>query len=569
MPKPNRPVTRALTIAACAGAASLADSTSGQADILPVVLSGSQVPVLEPGAVYSDFISVKTNRWGDLALCARFAGTGVDTANDVGIVSLPITGAPSLVAREGSTIAGLPVGALLGAVNYHIQLHDSRDITFRGSISGPGFNPASDFGVYSTLPQSPLGTFGYETGPTPDMPGTTLRYLDIPATNAGDTYLVNARVEGPMVDPDLDTVVYRVEPGNAPAQLVASGLAPDPQNPDAVIESVDEARLDIQGNAWMLVTLTGPDVDSSNDEALIVTTPAGTTKVIARKGGEVIGFPVEAYYNNINTSYDLDDQGNVYFNSSLTRPGSAGSFYTIFRADTTGNPVAIVSSNQQAPGLPTGVTYFQPIALDTHVSPDGRLAFESSLSGSPASANAALFIDLGEGPASVARKGDPAPGPHHPASYADFNTIRTNRTGGAAFRATLNTIGDALLGVTPDAQVVYIVGVTDTIDVDPSPTIEDLRTVADVVELGSIELQDSGLLYFRLAFTDGTSGIFGTQLHETCAADVNMDGMLTPADFSAWLAAFNASAPECDQNADGACTPADFTAWIANYNMGC
>lgn len=54
-----------------------------------------------------------------------------------------------------------------------------------------------------------------------------------------------------------------------------------------------------------------------------------------------------------------------------------------------------------------------------------------------------------------------------------------------------------------------------------------------------------------------------------CLPDVNGDGMVTPADFSAWVAAFNAMAPECDQNGDGSCTPADFSAWVANYNAGC
>ena len=55
----------------------------------------------------------------------------------------------------------------------------------------------------------------------------------------------------------------------------------------------------------------------------------------------------------------------------------------------------------------------------------------------------------------------------------------------------------------------------------------------------------------------------------TCPADTNHDGVVTPADFSAWVAAFNAMAPECDQNNDGMCTPADFSAWVANYNAGC
>ena len=54
-----------------------------------------------------------------------------------------------------------------------------------------------------------------------------------------------------------------------------------------------------------------------------------------------------------------------------------------------------------------------------------------------------------------------------------------------------------------------------------------------------------------------------------CLPDVNNDGAVNSADFSAWIAAFNSNAFECDQNGDGACTPADFSAWIANFNAGC
>ena len=54
-----------------------------------------------------------------------------------------------------------------------------------------------------------------------------------------------------------------------------------------------------------------------------------------------------------------------------------------------------------------------------------------------------------------------------------------------------------------------------------------------------------------------------------CPADVNGDGLATPADFNAWIIAFNNNAPECDQNDDELCTPADFNAWILNFNAGC
>ncbi|MEO0629465.1 MAG: cytochrome c peroxidase [Planctomycetota bacterium] len=56
---------------------------------------------------------------------------------------------------------------------------------------------------------------------------------------------------------------------------------------------------------------------------------------------------------------------------------------------------------------------------------------------------------------------------------------------------------------------------------------------------------------------------------ESCPADTNGDGAVSPADFNAWVQAFNAQSPACDQNGDGLCNPADFNSWVANYNAGC
>ncbi len=51
-------------------------------------------------------------------------------------------------------------------------------------------------------------------------------------------------------------------------------------------------------------------------------------------------------------------------------------------------------------------------------------------------------------------------------------------------------------------------------------------------------------------------------------ADQNGDGMVTPADFSAWIANYNLGSLIADVNQDGFVTPADFSAWIAAFNMG-
>ena len=86
--------------------------------------------------------------------------------------------------------------------------------------------------------------------------------------------------------------------------------------------------------------------------------------------------------------------------------------------------------------------------------------------------------------------------------------------------------------------------------------------------LRPVHMLDSDTL---VAFGD-TNGMYLLDVSDRChpcPADTNSDGILSPADFTAWVAAFNAQGAGCDQNADGLCTPADFTAWVANFNVGC
>ena len=61
---------------------------------------------------------------------------------------------------------------------------------------------------------------------------------------------------------------------------------------------------------------------------------------------------------------------------------------------------------------------------------------------------------------------------------------------------------------------------------------------------------------------------------EHCPADVNQDWLVTPTDFTVWIAAYTAGLDDpldlrADVNGDEVVTPTDFTAWIAHYNDGC
>ncbi|MEO1585227.1 MAG: GC-type dockerin domain-anchored protein, partial [Planctomycetota bacterium] len=136
----------------------------------------------------------------------------------------------------------------------------------------------------------------------------------------------------------------------------------------------------------------------------------------------------------------------------------------------------------------------------------------------------------------------------------------------------------------------------DIIDIDSSPTSVDCAIIAgiqyiadfdgvDSIALGGATsiprlrhgLSDNGTIAVLASLdTDGD----GSSDHESilvsqrivsgpCLADVNGDGVVTPADFTAWIQAFNAMSAACDQNGDGLCTPQDFTSFILNYNAGC
>ena len=88
----------------------------------------------------------------------------------------------------------------------------------------------------------------------------------------------------------------------------------------------------------------------------------------------------------------------------------------------------------------------------------------------------------------------------------------------------------------------------------------------DAVGIGDVS--GDGLIDFLVAAGGGNAGYI-VRGELICPADINLDGMATPADFSAWVAAFNAGDHKADQNRDEMITPADFSAWVANYNSGC
>ncbi|MFI4892937.1 MAG: GC-type dockerin domain-anchored protein, partial [Phycisphaerales bacterium JB058] len=107
------------------------------------------------------------------------------------------------------------------------------------------------------------------------------------------------------------------------------------------------------------------------------------------------------------------------------------------------------------------------------------------------------------------------------------------------------------------------------LDVSSVPGSPDIRTVDGKSFRLAGSANDADQVAVLAYFTDGSSAVVLVSYADACLADVNGDGAVSPADFSAWVAAYNAQAPGCDQNGDEQCTAADFSAWVTNYNSGC
>lgn len=88
----------------------------------------------------------------------------------------------------------------------------------------------------------------------------------------------------------------------------------------------------------------------------------------------------------------------------------------------------------------------------------------------------------------------------------------------------------------------------------------------DAVGIGDVN--NDQLIDFLVA-AGGGNRAFIVRGELICTADVNLNGVAEPSDFSAWIDAFNTGNRRADQNRDDTITPADFTAWINNFNAGC
>jgi hypothetical protein len=205
----------------------------------------------------------------------------------------------------------------------------------------------------------------------------------------------------------------------------------------------------------------------------------------------------------------MNTAGQVAFYADLAGGSSTNGAFV-------GTPSGVQTVALQGTAAPAGGNYGS-LTLSPTINGAGRVAFSANLTGG--SSTFGLFAGTPGAIQAVAIQGNPAPGG---GNYTDlFFGIAINGSGQVAFAAQLTgpgvtTANDIGIYAGTVGSLVKVVRKGDQVDVDPGPGV-DLRTVSECGNVFSqsgeassrgVVYTNSGLLVYRLAFTDGSSGVF-------------------------------------------------------------
>jgi hypothetical protein len=218
----------------------------------------------------------------------------------------------------------------------------------------------------------------------------------------------------------------------------------------------------------------------------------------------------------------LNDAGQIAFLASLEGAGVDSTNDIGIWSQASGELSLVVRKGDDAPGTPSGVRLDR--FLDPLFNSSGHTAFYAFLTGSGVDStnSRAIYSDASGSLELVARGGNHAPGAASGVNFYEFSRPTLNAAGQIAFQTTLsgsgvddtNDIGIWATDLTGALQLIVREG--DLLEVAPG----DFRIVNGLNIYGDTgnadgrpsSFNDRGQLAFRASFTDGSSGIFVSNL---------------------------------------------------------
>lgn len=554
---------------------------SGQIEYQSIALWGTPAPGLADGVIYRLFRAPSVSSNGHVAFYATLSGPGLTQHSNFGLwCSSPAYGV-ELVTQGRDPVP--PYTKESGTFN------DFRDpvvnsfghVYFAANIANPAFHAGQGIWTWS----HDLGLRAAADYPVPLTAGgdvTGVYHLDHPfVVGEQNDIALTGDLDGPgvTVDNHLATWVIREEDG---AQLVSRLASPMPGFPaDVLVEALGPPNITPANDVLFVTKLDGTGINRRNESVVWSVSQLAEPVVLLRGGMPAAGMAAGQNYSlfrappSVNVHGDLAFSAVMFPNSGITTATDGGVWVT-----GSGGLTIVAQEGSDAPGMPPGVvydTFSDYVAFNDR----GEAAFQGTLRGDGVNGTndeAIWHVDADGNVRLLAREGNRPPDTPENVYYGTLFEPQINNAGTVVFDAMV--VGSAvspfydhgLWATNPlgEVRLVYRDGIYFSIDGGGHPMYEFELVRRSSSRDGSPGcLSDDGTVAVYAWILPGYHQIMLAKIPQGCPADVNGDQLVDPADFTAWLAAFNANSLECDQNADGLCTPADFTAWISNYNAGC
>lgn len=477
-----------------------------------VALTNAQAPGASAGTLFSELFFPVLNNKGQTVFSSMLLGGG--TASKVMSLWTEGSGSLAMLLREGAATPGTEAGVTFAQMTLPV-LSDSGVSAFWAAFNGVSNLPEGGEGYWSYANGS-LNLLARESSQAPDTAvgvvfSGPMGFHSHPAISDNGTIALSSFIHGPGVNSVNNRGIWTQSTGNLTLAYRSGTQAP---GLDSGVLITGPAVLytgpvvNDAGEIAFLGTLTGSGIGPMNNQSLW-STGGGSLHMVARTGSQAPGAPDGVTFTDFwegAWSMLLNNSGETAF-QGVTSDGGYGIW------SERGGLHAVARSGQSTPGLP-GET-FRDFANPV-LNANGHVAFTAFL----ASGKRGLWSEGNGELALVANAGDQAPGAPAGVTFAGFGNGSLNGRGQFAFTAFLADLEAA------DANGVWvhdidgvlraIVRSGDAIEVAPG----DVRTVSSVkfIEGSGNEdgrhsaFNDRGQLAFQASFTDGTQGIFVTDV---------------------------------------------------------
>ena len=524
-------------------------NAQGLPDFETVALHGDQAPGADAGVVLVGLSPPSINASGQTAFLAGLAGDSVEQTNNFGIYRGD-SGVLTQVARRGDQVPGADIGVVFNSFNLP-TLTDSGQTGFTASLTGTDVNFNNDNGIY----REDSGNVTEIAREGVQVPGASNGLMFVfgfnpPVFNESGQVTFITSLTGSGVTTDNDTAIYRDNASGTLSQVAREGGLPPNAGDDVVFTSFQTPMLNASGQITFRATITRDETGISDQGIYSDISGSLTSFVLA--GEQVPGFADGVVFNDFNFPIPLNNSGQAAFLSSILGPDiNPFSRRSIFSGGS-GSLSLIAREGGEAPGDADGAMFRNfgfPVFNDS-----GHTAFVGSLFGPELNSSTdAIFSNASGSLVEIAREGTLVPGAGS-AVFGFFSRPVLNTPGQIVFTSSLDGPGldfssRGIYATDLDGQLVEIARTGQLFDVNDDPLVDDLREIQSLGFFanigdgngGATPFNDQGQVAFQAFFTDGTTGVFISNLVATAApepiliGDVNRDGFVNLGDIAPFI----------------------------------